>query len=338
MGRGWLLFEVLGGRPVVVAQHDKLRNFIPAAVFLQRNAYRDEITALIATATRRRERVTHRSADGHKEIHAMPVVMTDGVVHGVQVWLGPRGASPPPRVVPGSIKWDLTTGLATDCPQALQNAGKDLAVEPTHGRTFASDMPIGVINPAETKVLALAIDREPGSTFSGTWDLTGSGGEPVRAAFVSRVLNEPQPDNVDHRICRAMNWRVAPNPTDRAPDDLAITLVLGTARAGAHRALLDLNDWRILKWIDTPSPDFDWQKHDLERPLIHPEDASVRQAMATQWGDGAASGVLRLRNTLGGWTPIHIEIQKVEIKPGTVLGLASFRVAQGRGSQAHTDL
>jgi len=337
MQRGWLLFEVLGGQPVLIAQGERLRKFIPADVFLQRNAAQETILEIIKRAVDRAEPVRELLPGGRRAVHGVPVIMTDGVAHGVHIWTGPAAATPPPRALPGAIKWDLTTGMAADCPQALLNAGKDPAVEPTNGRSFAADMPVSTINSSEAGVLALAVNRNAGDTFCATWDLVDHRGQSIRAAFASRVRKEMQSSRAEHLVCRAMNWRVTAAPIRQADGDLARSIVRGTARHGAHRALLDLGTWHLLKWLDSPSPDFDWQRHDPSRPLIHPDDAPIVEAMSAGFAVGPASAVLRLRNRNGGWRAIHLTLQRLEIAPGTVVGLVTTRLAMRGGPSANPD-
>ena len=53
--------------------------------------------------------------------------MSDGRIHGVHVWIGPPDVEAPERPIPGPLKWDLTSGVATDTPESLFNIGKDPA-------------------------------------------------------------------------------------------------------------------------------------------------------------------------------------------------------------------
>src|SRR5690349_14323756 len=145
MAHDWLLVETLGmqsldDEPVVVAQGDQLKNLVPLGVFLRRNpavgVFRKAVADTIAGAVA----VRRRTDADHRVVRTEPVVMSDGRVHGVHIWVGPPDAQPPTRPVPGPLLWDLTTGLATDTVQSLANSGMDPDVERTHGRMFAQDM------------------------------------------------------------------------------------------------------------------------------------------------------------------------------------------------------
>jgi hypothetical protein len=48
--------------------------------------------------------------------------------------------------------------------------------------------------------------------------------------------------------------------------------------------------------------------------------------MALEYANGATSGVLRLRTYDGGWTPVHVTINRVELEPDTFAALMTLRV------------
>jgi hypothetical protein len=48
--------------------------------------------------------------------------------------------------------------------------------------------------------------------------------------------------------------------------------------------------------------------------------------MATDFGIGTASRVLRLRALDGGWTPIHVTAHRVEIADDTFAGMLALRL------------
>ena len=138
------------------------------------------------------------------------VQMTDGRIHGVHVWVGPaRPRTRRSASVPGPLKWDLTNGIATDTTESLFNSGLDPAVEATHGRAFAEDLPTRDLNPSEAEVLSVAIKPEPGRTFCSTWDISDHAGNPITVGFTARVMVESDDNGRELLICRAMNWRSA---------------------------------------------------------------------------------------------------------------------------------
>ncbi len=237
----------------------------------------------------------------------------------------PPDEEPPERTVPGPLKWDLTDGIATDTPESLRNSGMDPAVESTHGRAFAEDLPTRDLNPSETKVLAVAIKPEPGRTFCSTWDVTDHEGRPITVGFVARIMLESDDGGPEHMVCRAMNWRSARDESTNVPDDLAQRILNGMAQPGVHRALVDIGSWTLLKWLDEPCPFYDWRSRDGESP-VHPDDDAQIEAMTEEFATRSIAGVVRLHAIGGGWTPIHITVHRVELDSGVFAGLLSVRL------------
>jgi Family of unknown function (DUF5628)/Domain of unknown function (DUF5593) len=325
MAHDWLLVETLGDEPVVVAQGRQPKNLIPISTFLRRKPYLSAVRTAIAESLQTGQSLTSITPKRDRVIRTEPVLMSDGRMHGVHIWSGPADADPPERPVPGPVKWDLTLGMATDTKESLANSGKDPAVEATHGRAFAEDLPSRNLNPNEDKVLALAIKAEPGQTLCSSWDVMDWQGNPIRVGFVVRTAVEPGPDGRDHLISRGMNWRGeidgAPAPTNR----LAQQILNGLAQPGVHRALMDLNNWTLLKWLDEPCPFYDWRGSDAGRPRVHPDDEPLISAMTTELADGASARVLRLPGEGGTWVPMHVTVNRVELEPETFAGLMSLR-------------
>lgn len=322
----WLLVDTLTSEPFVVAQGLRLRRFVPTTVFLRRNPHRRDIEAAVSKAAAARMGSTRRIDDGDVTIRTEPVIMNDGHVHGVQVWAGPSSTPRPPRPTIGAVVWDLTTGVASDTREALENAGID-PEERLEGRTFAEDLQISDIHPDEGAALALAVNCEPGQTYSGTWDVRSrSDGALIRVGFISRALSEPQDDGTDRLVIRAMNWRAPLESSGATGGDLAHQILRGMSEDGVYRAVLDLGTWRLLKWLDPPCPHFDWRGEHADRPLVHPKDDPALQAMTQQFATGPAYGILRLRSS-SGWTPMHITVSRIALADGVFAGLVSARLA-----------
>jgi hypothetical protein len=324
--RDWLLLEVLGDEPVVIAQGHTLRKFVPTSVFLRRNPHLGSIMTAVDETVRDKQSLTKQVGHGSAVLRTRAVVSNDGRVHGVHLWVGRSGARPAQRSLPGAVSWDLTTGTASDTPQALFNAGLDLSVEKTDGRAFAADLPIGHINRDEAQVLALSMSCKPGDTFCSTWDTTGYDGERIRVSFVARAALESHADGTNHLVARAMNWRVAHKEAPEPDGDLARQIVRDLAQDGIHRAFVDLRTWNLLKWLDPPFPHADWRGEVVGQPFVHPNDHPVLHEMAQQFADGPADGLLRLRAIGGGWTLVHSTVHRVHLLDDNFAGLISIRL------------
>jgi hypothetical protein len=326
MSHDWLLVETLGAEPAVVAKGRQTKNLVPISAFLRRNPHLMAIQTAIGETVRAGQRLSSITPKNDRVIRTEVVQMSDGRIHGVHMWIGPPDLDPPERPVPGPLKWDLSTGVATDTPESLLNSGRDPEREATHGRAFAEDLPVRDLNPSETKVLSMAIKPEPGKTFCSTWDVTDYHGELISVGIVARALLESQDDGSERLICRAMNWRCEREGTVMPPDYLAQRILNGLAQPGVHRALVDIADWKLLKWLDEPAQFYDWRASQAGEPIVHPADAIHMARMTMEFANGATSGVLRLRTVDGGWTPVHVTINRIELEKDTFAGLMSLRL------------
>ena len=324
MGHDWLLIETLGDEPAVVAQGRQLKNMVPLSAFLRRNPYL-QVVAEAVKRTARTGRGVNRVLPGtDRVILAEAVRMSDGRVHGVQVWNGCVGEEPPERPVIGPLIWDLTSGVATDTAESLSNSGMDPSSERTHGRAFAEDLPRKSLNANEAEVLSLAIRCAPGDSICSTWDVTDRNGEPIKVGFVARANLETLPDGSRHLISRALNWRVERDGPAVAHDFLAQRILDGLAQPGTYRALVDLHSWILLKWLDEPCPYFNWRQ--TGDPMVHPADEHLMPAMTTEFAHGPTSRVLRLKGNDGGWVPLHVTVSRVELDKKAVAALISLRL------------
>jgi hypothetical protein len=326
MTHDWLLVETLGAEPAVVAQGQHTKNLVPISAFLRRNPNLMAIQTAINETVQSGNALSSLTAKSDLVIRTEVVQMTDGRIHGVHVWIGPLDEEPPDRVLPGPLKWDLTNGIATDTPESLMNSGMNPATEATQGRAFAEDLPTRNLNPSEAEVLAVAIKPEVGRTFCSTWDITDFRGRPITVGFVARVLEETDDAGRDLLMCRAMNWRGLSDQSAVPQADLGQRILNGLARPGVHRALVDLQSWQLLKWLDEPCPFYDWHTRSDGEPMVHPDDGPEMASMTIDFDAGEAAGVLRLRALDGGWTPIHVTVHRVEIAENTFAGLLSLRL------------
>ncbi|OBB95802.1 PAS domain-containing protein [Mycobacterium sp. 852002-40037_SCH5390672] len=327
MGHDWLLFETLGTEPVVVAQGDRLRKYVPLTSFFRRNSNISEIRSIVSATVAQRQPLVKDTTGRRISIRTEPIIMTDGHVHGVHLWIGPPNIRPRARFLPGAVKWDLTAGTATDTPQALKNSGLNVELEQSEGRPFAADLPIGgAHNHDESKVIAAAINCKPGDTFCSTWNVTTFDGNPIRVSFVARANFELNEDGTEHLVARAMNWRAPREETRTSDFNLASQILEGMAQEGLHRALVDLETWNLLKWVDPPCPHIDWRSKHPDLPLVHPDDRPTMRFMAKQFTRQPAVGLLRLRSTDGRWTRMHVTIYQVALPDATPVGLICIRL------------
>ncbi|ORB32019.1 PAS domain-containing protein [Mycolicibacterium parafortuitum] len=326
MTHDWMLVETLGSEPVVVAHGAHTKDLVPIGTFLRRNPHLMAIQTAIAETVRAATGLSSITPKNDRVIRTEVVQMTDGRIHGVQLWLGTPDETPPERPLVGPLLWDLAAGTATDTPESLQIGGWDPAKQSTHGRAFAEDLPRRDLNPNEAKVISMVISPEPGVTICNTWDVTDYRGEAITVGFVARSLPEIQEDGSERLICRAMNWRSVREGTGIQHDLLAQRILDGLAVPGVHRALVDPKHWALLKWLDDPAPFFNWRAGGLREDVVHPDDLHRIDTMAAEFASGATAGVLRLAGHDGGWVPVHVTVNRVTLGNGIYAGLASLRV------------
>ncbi len=134
---------------------------------------------------------------------------------------------------------------------------------------------------------------------------------------------EPDADGSDHLIARAMNLVEQVGEAQSGPGELAHRIVDGHSQPGSYRLIMDLANWRPLKWLDEPCPLVEWRGANQ----IHPDDEdTVRPRMRREFAEGSTSAVLRLPAKDGGWVALHVAITRMELEDGVHAGLATLRV------------
>ena len=323
VNRDWLLVETLGEEPVVVGQGRQVKNFVPLGVFLRRNPNLAAIQTAIAETVATGNGLASITPKTNRVIRTEPVVMTDGRVHGVHVWCGSADVEPVERPTAGVYKADLALSEGSVTTDFLVNTGRDPAVEKLTGRSLVEDIPIRVVNEGEAKALSWSIDPAPGRTFSATWVWKDPTGQFRRVGFCFRIILEAMEDGSEHLIARAMNVVESVGEPTLPGDHLARRILDGMAQPGVHRAIVDLNTWTLLKWLDEPCPYYDWRVH----AQMHPDDHRLLSArMVDELRSGVTSAVLRLPANGGGWTPVHVTIHQVELDDGIYAGILSLRL------------
>ena len=314
--------ETLGDQPVVVAQGRQMKNFVPIAVFLRRNPNLAAIQTAITETVTSGTGLASITPKTKRVIRTEPVQMSDGRIHAVHVWCGPVDAEPPERPVPGPMKWDITLGEGSATVEYFINAGMDPATEAATGRAFVEDVPSRSFNRDEAKALSMAIDAAPDRTYCATWDFPDKQGAFRRVGWCARTLMEPDDDGTEHLVGRAMNMLESISDSPVPPSAFADRILSGMAQPGVYRALADINNWTLLKWLDEPCPYFNW--HGAQ---MHPVDRDhLTEQMTEELQHGTTSAVLRLPgNTDGEWVPLHVTINRIELETGVYAGLVTLR-------------
>jgi hypothetical protein len=123
-----------------------------------------------------------------------------------------------------------------------------------------------------------------------------------------------------------MNWRSVREDPDVPHDYLAQRILAGLAQPDVYRCLVDLKNWTLLKWLDDPVPFFDWRASMAGDHAVHPADRGQMAKMAAEFATGSASGVLRMKANGGGWSPVHVTVNRVELDEDIYAGMATLRI------------
>lgn len=325
MSHDWLLVETLGSTPAVVAQGRRTTRLVPITSFLRRDPHLMAIQTAIGETLRAGHGLSSITPKNDRVIRTEVVRMTDGRIHGVQLWVGPPDMEPPERPIPGAAVWHLTSGTAVATREALANRGLDTDTgTSTAVLAFAENFPVSDIDGDEARALAMLIRRRPGERFCGTFHLNDFRGEPITVGLVARTMLDP---DEQQPVCRVMNWRAEPDPpAGDAGSNGAQQAAEASATPGVHRALLDLTSWTLLKWLDEPAPFFDWRASLAADHLVHPEDRHRMRRMAADFASGTACGIVRMAAGNGdGWAPVHVTVDRVELDDQVYAGLAALR-------------
>lgn len=317
----WLLVETLGDQPVVVAEGRQMKNFVPLTAFLRRNPSLAAIQTAIAETVETGTGMASITPKNKRVIRTEPVQMSDGRIHGVHVWCGPPDVDPPERPLAGALK--DANGEASVTPEFLANLGHDPGTESLTGRTLVEIIPTRKLSQDQARALSWLIDPTPGQTFAANLGFEDEQGKHRRVGFCVRIMLEAADDGTEYLTGRSMNILEAVSDSPLPPDHLAQRTLTSEAQPGVHRAIVNIDGLTLLKWLDDPCPYYNWR----DKVAMHPEDQEyIAARMATELETGPISAVLRLPGLDGGWTPMHLTVNRIELDDGVFGGLVAMRL------------
>ncbi|WP_270888885.1 hypothetical protein [Pedococcus sp. 5OH_020] len=134
-------------------------------------------------------------------------------------------------------------------------------------------------------------------------------------------------------VLRGITHDIGPaeaTPAAPPPAVLEHRVLESMAQPGEHRALFNLKNLRILRWLDDPLPHLHWTidpAHPDPR-WIHPEDQRAAQMLSDSLRTGRTTGQLRLAAEGGGWMTVEIVGNIVLLDQHTTAGLFTLRRAE----------
>jgi len=105
---------------------------------------------------------------------------------------------------------------------------------------------------------------------------------------------------------------------------LAQQVVLAEKEPGRYRAIVNLRNLSLIKWVDDPMPGVAWENNAPHKPAIHPDDLQTAKQMSAQLATAdRAQGVIRLRSMNGGWIPVSVTARLMLLDQHTTAGLVT---------------
>ena len=328
-----MLIETLGEDPTVVAVGKQAKKMVALPAILGRNRHFPMINEAIQGSISAKTPAIFPVPGSDRIIRTHPLIMTTGEVHGTHLWLGTQDTTPPERPIAGAWSWNLAADTVNLNADALfVNGITDR--EPGEGGNIAESFRYIEPNPDEADALAKVVNAHVGATHCATWVGKGEDQQLRRVHFSARIFEEPI---TRHRLVRGLNINTGPDTPltpEQQPTILAQQLLAAVAEPGTHRAIVNLRTLTLLKWVDEPMPDIDWEYDPENKPKLHPDDLAIAREMSRGLSnapkDGGVlktEGILRIRGRNGQWLPIHVTANLTLLKEHTTAALVTVRHA-----------
>ena len=330
MATRWLLIATFGDEerddPTVIGVGSVPKAMIPLATVLGRGRYLDDVRAVIARVLASKEKVITLSSDGRRRMIGDPLIAYSGLVHGLYFWMGAPEENPPARDPAGAWYFNLTTGKIAGSDDLLDLYGVP-AEERRKERNTAEAFERLQTNADESAALAKIVRAEPGTLHQATWTVKRDDDELRAANFACRMVRQTAEDGSPEVCLRGITHDIGPadqTPSAPAPLVLAKQVLLAERDPGEHRAIVDLRNFRLVRWLDDPMPEVAWEADCLYEPAIHPEDLPKAKAMsAALAAPGAVVKTLRLRTIEGDWIPVDVEARLLLLDQLTTAALVT---------------
>lgn len=326
MSREWLLVEVLGTEPTVAAIGTQPRNLVPVAAVLRRNRHLPTIVAAIERCRASGTPIHEQTPAGDRSIHVHPVALTPDYVHGVQLWFGPTEDNPPPRPVVGAYRADMDLSTSTSTTEFAEVMGIDPDNQ-AETRSLAEDFTRILPNENDLQMFSSVVNPASGASFCVSCPVSDDYGTVRYVLFAGRTLHESNGNGNVDRVSRSVVMRVD-DPEDEPRVMLAQQILEAVSTPGRHRAVLNISNFAILRWIDEPYPDLAWEYNPDAPAEIHPDDMANVRAMRFELANGTTSGNLRVRAKSGGWLSIHVSATRFELQEDAYAALATISAAE----------
>ena len=318
----WLLVDTLVTPPSIVADGHRFRDWVPlsrAGRALGAGAAALAAVAVHEASTANPDDAPVVVSAGTCTAVAVAVRCAFGVVHGVQLWVGPIGQDPPPRRAVAAWDWDSGTELAHHGPGLEELVfGRD----PQQVRVVRTPPEIfGRVVRFDGRMEYIAVVS--GADPSGRWqgELVVCGDDDVVRTFqlVVGVHDEDRHTGAagTARVTRALVHEITDTAPPRPDPDLAITRIASRSD-DAGVAFVELSLGLVYEWVSPPPPPL--QRWSTELPRVHPDDlrryrAACATVFAGERDDPAQEFDLRLRFDGADWVGVRVELSRLGPEP-----------------------
>ncbi len=142
----------------------RTKNLVPTSSFLRRNPHLMAIQSAIGEAVRAGHALSIITPKHDRVIRTEVVHMPDGVIHGVPVDRACLDVEPPTAPDPGSAQMGSDLRGRHRYPGiARPTRAVTIAIEATHGRAFAEDLPARALNPTSPRCCPWSSRPNPGT-------------------------------------------------------------------------------------------------------------------------------------------------------------------------------
>ncbi|KAF0958109.1 GAF domain-containing protein [Rhodococcus sp. T7] len=331
-GDGWILVEILGDAPTVIAEGIKQRQCRPLG-----NVYRGRMLTLVAGAidtvksSGQPVQVTLGETVGDIDlVVGRPVLGPGGDVLAVQIYTGRAdGPVPWPHAAAG-WEWNLSVAAGprrTRWTREFRNLYGVADTRPEHDHFGLADLYRRVPRISDIAVLMERVDNaRDGEFLSGELIARHDDGALRLVRFVRRAVATPEGvvlRGVDHDVTRKTDvGELAIRVMD---SDVASTV---HTVAGVHAALVDSQHGYVIKWITPPLAGLSKEAAGGQIGLLHGEDlAAVRQRIT-----GRRPGQARVAVSDGSWARHTVRAFPVPGYGSTPVVMMTF---SGAGSEQH---
>lgn len=320
----WLLVETFGSvPPTVIGMGGSPRSMTPLTKALNQGGSLREVESAIANV--KETKLPLDVVSKNRRVVAVPLISYRGDVHGIHVWSGQLGETPPPRDTAGAWYFNLTTDVIGGSDELLDLYGVP-ADKRQHARVTAEAFTRLLANVDFAAGLAKLVRSEPGEEHQAIWTVIRDDGARRAAHFSFRAVAETNTLGKQEVVLRGITHDLGPAETSPAappPIVLEQRLLESMAEPGQHRAIVNLKTFRILRWLDEPMQDLGWEMDERNPlPWIHDDDLPLARSLASTLGKATkATATLRFRGRDASWLPLVVVANLVLLDEHTTAAL-----------------